>query len=54
MKESLLKLLEALKDMSQSEDWDENRAQQLVQWGGQLYDEYDFTLRRQIDDANHH
>ena len=34
-------LLKALYKMSISEDWSESEAQELVIWGGELYEKYE-------------
>lgn len=33
-------LLKSLHKMSQSEDWDESSAQELVMWVGEIYEKY--------------
>lgn len=33
-------LLKSLYKMSQTEDWDESSAQELVVWGGTIYEKY--------------
>lgn len=40
MKEKIISLLKSMHKMSQSEDWDECEAQELVMYGGELYEEY--------------
>lgn len=54
MNKNILKLLEAMKEMSESEDWNESRAQELVLFGGELYDTYHLQLRGKIDDEGQH
>lgn len=34
------RFLEAVHKMSLSQDWSESHAQELVMWGGELYEEY--------------
>lgn len=38
--EDIERLLHAMKEMSQCEDWSESRAQEIVLFGGELYDKY--------------
>mgnify|MGYP003325836727 CR=1 FL=1 len=38
--EEIKRFLESNWEMSQSEDWSEPRAQELVMWGGELYEEF--------------
>jgi hypothetical protein len=48
MKDKIISLLKSMHEMSQSEDWDECEAQELVVYGGELYEEY---LRDKWDDV---
>lgn len=54
MNEQLLSLLESMKRMPKTENWNESHAQELICFGGELYDKYHFQLRRKIDDAGQH
>lgn len=38
--EKIEKFLEAVHEMYLSEDWSESKAQELVMWGGELYEQY--------------
>ena len=38
--EEIRRLLESLFEMSECEDWDESRAQELIMWGGELFSKY--------------
>lgn len=40
MNQEIESFLEAVHRMSQSQDWDENHAQELIMCGGELYKKY--------------
>lgn len=40
MDDDIKRLLEELYKMSQDENWNESHAQELIVWGGELYQKY--------------
>lgn len=49
MNDKIKRLLKALHEMSQGEDWDESSAQSLIVYGGELYEEYLKDLKDKWD-----